>query len=97
VWPQFHKQFPDVQWGSPPVLKLDHWWTKPPGEGGLEEEELQILNSLADAWNRFVALAKKHPDDNDEFRRAIHQAQQLVALRVARRVNPQVWYQPEGL
>jgi len=88
---QIQKAFPDIQWGNPPVVR-ESWGPS----HNLTGEEAQILYSLADAWNRFVALDKKHPDDNDDFRRAIHQAQQLIAMRVARRVDPEVWLQPEA-
>jgi len=69
------------------------WIHEPPTN--LTEEETRILHLLANAWNEYVRLDKKHPDDNDDFKRAIHQAQQLIALRVARRVDPLIWKQPE--
>ena len=62
---------------------------------GLTPDEIKVLNLLGEAWNEYVKLDAKHPDDNDDFRRAIHQAQQLIAIRVARRVDPVIWYQPE--
>lgn len=62
---------------------------------GLTENEKRVLQSLADAWNVFVGLGKQHPDDIDEFRRAIHAAEQLVAVRVARRIDPAIWFQPD--
>ena len=61
---------------------------------GLTFEEKEILGHLASAWDKFSALEQKHPDDNSDFLRAIHQAQQLIALRVARRVDLDVWSQP---
>lgn len=69
------------------------WNPDPPTN--LTQEETRVLHLLASAWNEFERLDKKHPDDNDDFRRAIHQAQQLIALRVARRVDPLIWKQPE--
>lgn len=47
--------------------------------------------ALADAWNKFLALTGNRQDDVEEFRTAIHSAQSKIALRVARRVNPEVW------
>jgi hypothetical protein len=61
---------------------------------GLSDAERSVLVKLADAWTVFVALKHKGPDDDEAFKRAIHAAQHLVALRVARRVNPETWVQP---
>lgn len=60
-------------------------------ENGLTIGERECLNSLAEAWNIFNRLGEKHHDDNAEFRHAIHALQCLIAWRVARRVNPEVW------
>lgn len=57
---------------------------------GLTEEEKAILQKLSLAWQEYVAIETK--DSNlREFNDAIHRCQQLVALRVARRVNPEIW------
>lgn len=61
----------------------------------LSEEEKGVLQLLGQAWVIFYHLDKKHPSDEQEFLKAIHQAQQLIAMRVARRVDPDVWCQPE--
>lgn len=61
----------------------------------VSEEELVILNKLSEAWTAFTKLTHRSDHDNKEFLDAIHRAQQLIALRVARRVNPDVWNQPE--
>lgn len=60
----------------------------------LTDEEKQVLSSLCDSWKSFSELLNKSQDDVDEFKDAIHRCQQLIALRVARRVNPDVWTQP---
>lgn len=61
----------------------------------LTSDEKNCLLNLAAAWNFFVAMPAKHPSDTHEFQSAIHNAQCLIALRVARRVNPDFWHQPE--
>jgi hypothetical protein len=53
--------------------------------------EKHILEMTAQAWNEWCALPDRAANDNDEFVRAIHAAQHLIALRVARRVDPDVW------
>ena len=60
---------------------------------GLTAEEKDCLKHLADAWNIFVQLQGKHPQDDSEFCTAIHAAQKAIALRVARRVDTDVWSQ----
>lgn len=60
----------------------------------LTASENGVLQHLADAWNGFAALGSSTPQDADEFMRAIHQAQAIIALRVARRTDPHIWRQP---
>lgn len=47
----------------------------------LTEGERQVVNALADAWNAFLELKPVHPDDQVEFRQAIHAAQNIVMAR----------------
>lgn len=54
--------------------------------------EKAVLAALVAAWNAFTVLDDAHPDDHDEFRRAIHAAQNIVACRIARRVDPHLWW-----
>jgi len=58
-------------------------------------EERELLQRLGEAFNVYSALDKRSEADNKEFVDALHRLQQLVALRVARRVDPEVWAQPE--
>lgn len=57
----------------------------------LTVEEHQCLTGLAEAWNKYLALPGRDTNDNVEFMRAIHAAQHMIAVRVARRVNPETW------
>lgn len=60
----------------------------------LTEQEKLVLEDLSSAWHRFVEL-KYHCDwDHQEFSNAIHAAQSIIATRVARRVDPDIWIQP---
>jgi hypothetical protein len=65
----------------------------PPPPPGLTDDEKLCLYHLACAWNTFVKLQAKHPMDDAEFCKAIHDAQKMIALRVARRVDTEVWSQ----
>lgn len=66
----------------------------PDNEFALTPKERHVGELLAQAWNAFAALDCKHPDDNNEFRNAIHDAQKLIGMRVARRVDKGYWLQP---
>ena len=55
------------------------------------ENELQVLRALSVAWDAFLTLPVQHPDDRDDFRRSIHASQDLIAIRLARRVDPVTW------
>lgn len=61
----------------------------------LTPQEEELLKKLGEAFSIYSSLDKRSEADNKEFTDAIHRAQQLIALRVARRVNPEVWAQPE--
>lgn len=61
----------------------------------LTESERDLLRRLGECYNLFTSLEKRSEADNSEFVDAIHRCQQIVALRVARRVDPEVWAQPE--
>jgi hypothetical protein len=65
-----------------------------PKKIGLNDEEKYILDCLANAWNAFIQLPDKHMNHNNEFRDAIHRAQSLIAMQVARRANPEIWWVP---
>lgn len=56
----------------------------------LTEGEIRVLDHLADAWNSFCDLGMPERDA-DDFMRLINAAQAKIALRVARRVDPEIW------
>jgi hypothetical protein len=58
---------------------------------GLTEQEKVVLEATASVWNEYLKLEEVHPDERDEVKFAIHQIQHLVARRVARRVDPNIW------
>ena len=60
----------------------------------LTADEKRLLRMTGEVWNTWCELPGRSSDDNDEFQRAIHAAQHLIALRVARRVDPEIWRQP---
>ena len=55
----------------------------------LTTDERECCESLSDAWNSAVQFLGGV--DREEFKRAIHAAQHIIALQVARRVDPDFW------
>lgn len=53
--------------------------------------ERLVLDRLGEAWSEFLKLERQHPDELGEFRHGIHRLQGLVAMRVARRYEPESW------
>lgn len=80
-------------WSPPPENPMAYWIENLPKNVGLTPQEKMCLEHLAQAWNIFESLEEKHPSDNAEFCTAIHDAQKMLALRVARRVDTNVWTQ----
>jgi hypothetical protein len=62
---------------------------------GLTYQEKEVLDDLKKAWDKFAALGDHISHDLTEFSYAIHLAQQKLAVRVARRIDTDVWRQPE--
>lgn len=69
--------------------------TAPPRRGredhGLTAEERALLRDLAIVWTNFLALGETHPGMVADFCAAIHRCQSLIAVRVARRADPEIW------
>lgn len=47
----------------------------------LTREEKQVVETLAEDWDAFIALPELHSVDQHEFMRAIHSAQNIVLSR----------------
>lgn len=65
---------------------------------GVDAADERILQHLTDAGNEFVATWQTHPDDLPDFRRAIHDAERILAARRMRRIDPDRWpsYSQDG-
>lgn len=51
----------------------------------LTEQEREVLEVLAGAWDLFLSLPEQHDADDSEFCAAIHAAQNIVLARPAMR------------
>lgn len=56
----------------------------------MTDEEKRILALTAELWNALVALPAPHGFDNAEHMRDIHDIQNRLLARVARRTNPEL-------
>lgn len=63
----------------------------------LTTEERSILDWLGECWNRFSQLTVLHPDDADEFRYAIHNAQNIVMQRPTAEAMLAEWRNDNGV
>lgn len=80
--------------GDPNYIAPDFNPIGSPRDNGLTDAEKEILYLLKEAWQKFTNLGDHISHDLVEYNHAIHLAQQKIAVRVARRVNPDVWNQP---
>jgi hypothetical protein len=54
----------------------------------MEPAEIEVINTLAAAWNRFLSIPSScDADDLNDFRKAIHDAQRIVAYASAARAS----------
>jgi hypothetical protein len=58
---------------------------------GLTDKEQVIMDHLVAAFNEFSLCEKQHPDEYREFTDSIHRLQDILAVRVIRRVYPEGW------
>jgi len=57
----------------------------------ITDAERRVIDRLAVAWNEYNALQPRENEDKAEFRQCINRAAAIIAVRVARRVNPECW------
>lgn len=54
-------------------------------------KEKEVLSHISSAFNAFVELDSKGIHDDEDFKNAANTMHRLIALRVARRIDPDVW------
>lgn len=50
-------------------------------------DEVRVLIKTAELWEEFVKLPSDHPDEQNEIRLSIHRLQDIIAVRMARRLT----------
>jgi hypothetical protein len=90
--------FVSPAWYSAPGIQPPNYIFLPSPEStpGLTDQEKEILLHLTAAWTKFSELSDHNPYDLSEFTHSIHMLQQKMAMRVARRIDPLIWRQPDG-
>lgn len=59
---------------------------------GMTSKEKEVMNHLVDFWNAYLALPNINGvDSSREVCDALHIIQGIMAMRVARRANPEIW------
>lgn len=59
---------------------------------GLLPKEQAVMDHLVEATNEFARLPRTHPSDMEEFIDGMHRCQQLLAMRIVRRLYAGVWF-----
>ena len=49
-------------------------------------EEREMMNLLSAIWNIFQHVEKHHPDEETEFRYAIHNLQRMISVRMTSKI-----------
>lgn len=61
-------------------------------ETGLNLLEQECMDKLIDSYHAFLKLERQHPEELKDFVTAMHRIQDLLAIRVVRRLYPDGWY-----
>ncbi len=57
----------------------------------MTEEERLLLNRMGGIWNEWTMLPDRLGSDDNDMCYHIHAMQAIIALRIARRVDPNDW------
>jgi hypothetical protein len=58
---------------------------------GLNELEKECMNGLMQAFKAWLKMERQHPDEMRDFIDPLHRMQDLLAVRVVRRIFPDGW------
>ena len=60
-------------------------------ETGLTLQEQEVMDKLIECHRAFIGLERQHPDEMRDFIDGMHRIQDLLAVRVVRRLYPDGW------
>lgn len=58
---------------------------------GLTPLEQDCMDGLIASYNAFLKMERQHPDEMRDFVDAVHRIQDILAVRVIRRLYPEGW------
>lgn len=62
----------------------------------IQDCEKLILNDVNSAFGAYLKLADRDSCDDTEFCEGVHRLQNVIAMRIARRENPEFWKVADG-
>lgn len=62
----------------------------------IQDDERQVLDDVHAAFGKYLALADRDSCDDTEFCEGVHRLQNVIAMRIARRENPDFWKVADG-
>jgi len=60
-------------------------------ELGLMPKEQEVMDKLMECYKAIIKLDKEHPDEMRDFVDGIHKIQDVLAVRIVRRMYPKGW------
>ena len=58
---------------------------------GLTKKEQLVMDKLMECYKAFIELDEEHPDEMRDFADGVHRIQDVLAVRIVRRVYPKGW------
>lgn len=62
-----------------------------PNKNGLTPDEQLVMDKLMEAYAAFIRLSREHPDELRDFVDGVHKCQDVLAVRICRRIYPEGW------
>lgn len=87
----------DPDWHAPKIYRAaiaasrQKESTDPLAFAKMTADEKQVLDLTAALWAKFYSLEGTHREDLKEVRLSLRLMYRLIALRIAHRVNPEIW------
>lgn len=65
--------------------------SKEKNECGFMDDEQVVMDKLIECYKSFIDLDHEHPDEMRDFVDGVHRIQDVLGMRVLRRVYPNGW------
>ena len=57
----------------------------------ITKHERETIQHLVNFWNEYLTLLNTNDNDTQTIKEAIHNIEYVMAMRIARRVDPNFW------